>query len=111
MGSIAIAIQRNTIHHHAWGGRNLFQKLLSKLNNIAQKYNVSIANVATRYMLDKAAVAGVIIDVKLGIADLKNSNAQVFSFSLGKINYDDIEFEMYKVQIFCETVGDCGGRI
>ena len=36
------------------------------LNKIAQKYNVRIANVATRYILDKAAVAGVIIGVKSG---------------------------------------------
>lgn len=57
--------------------------------------------VATRYIIDKAAVAGVIIGVRLGIADIKNSNAQVFSFSLGKTNYDDIECEMYKVQIIC----------
>ena len=58
-------------------------------------------HVATRYILDKATVAGVIIGVRLGIADIKNSNAQVFSFSLGKTNYDDIECEMYKVQIIC----------
>jgi aryl-alcohol dehydrogenase-like predicted oxidoreductase len=45
----------------AWGGWNLFQELLSTLKRIAQKYNVSIANVATRYILDKSAVAGVII--------------------------------------------------
>jgi hypothetical protein len=57
--------------------------------------------VATRYIIDKAAVAGVIIGVRLGIADIKNSNAQVFSFSLGKTNYDDIECEIYKVQIIC----------
>jgi aryl-alcohol dehydrogenase-like predicted oxidoreductase len=51
----------------AWGGWALFQELLSTLNRIAQKYNVSIANVATRYILDKSAVADVIIGVRLGI--------------------------------------------
>jgi aryl-alcohol dehydrogenase-like predicted oxidoreductase len=65
----------------AWGGWNLFQELLSTLKRIAQKYNVSIANVATRYILDKSAVAGVIIGVRLGIADHRNNNAQVFNFS------------------------------
>src|SRR5262245_22225429 len=45
----------------AWGGWNLFQELLSNLNTIAQKYNVSIANIATRYILDSPTVAGVII--------------------------------------------------
>jgi aryl-alcohol dehydrogenase-like predicted oxidoreductase len=76
------------------GWAEFVPKLSSKLSNIAQKYNVRIANVATRYILDKAAIASVIIGIRLGIADLKNSNAQVFSFSLGKTNYDDIKCEM-----------------
>jgi aryl-alcohol dehydrogenase-like predicted oxidoreductase len=62
--------------------------LLSTLNIVAQKYNVSIVNVATRYILDEAAVAGVIIGVRLGIAAHINNNAQVFSFSLDKAVYD-----------------------
>jgi aryl-alcohol dehydrogenase-like predicted oxidoreductase len=36
----------------AWGGWGLFQELLSTLKRIAEKHNVSIANVATRYILD-----------------------------------------------------------
>jgi hypothetical protein len=43
-----------------WGGWKLFQELLSILNRIAQKYN-GIANVATRYILDKSAVAAAVI--------------------------------------------------
>ncbi|MGA9316602.1 MAG: aldo/keto reductase, partial [Nitrososphaeraceae archaeon] len=39
----------------AWGGWNLFQELLSNLKTISQKHKVSIANVATRYILDRAA--------------------------------------------------------
>ena len=35
-----------------WGGWSLFQELLLTLNRIAQKYNVNIANVATRYILN-----------------------------------------------------------
>src|ERR671933_3037914 len=65
----------------AWGGWALFQELLSTLNRIAQKYNVSIANVATRYILDKPVVAGVIIGVRLGISDHINNNAKVFDFN------------------------------
>ena len=50
----------------AWGGWNLFQELLLTLNRVAQKYNVSIANIATKYVLNKsAAVAGVIIGTRL----------------------------------------------
>jgi aryl-alcohol dehydrogenase-like predicted oxidoreductase len=92
----------------AWGGWNLFQELLSTLKRIAQKYNVSIANVATRYILDKSAVAGVIIGVRLGIADHINNNAQVFNFSLDKSDYDDIEVVCKKSNDLFEIIGDCG---
>ena len=92
----------------AWGGWNLFQELLSTLNRIAQKYNVSIANVATRYILDKPAVAGVIIGARLGIADHIKSNSHVFNFSLDKSDYDDIDAVCTKSNNLFETIGDCG---
>lgn len=93
----------------AWGGWNLFQELLSTLKRIAQKYNVSIANVATQYILDKsAAVAGVIIGVRLGIAEHRNNNAQVFNFSLDKSDYDDIDAVCKKSNDLFEIIGDCG---
>jgi aryl-alcohol dehydrogenase-like predicted oxidoreductase len=92
----------------AWGGWGLFQELLSTLNRIAQKYNVSIANVATRYILDKPAVAGVIIGARLGISDHRNSNAQVFNFSLDKSDYNDIDAVCTKSNNLFETIGDCG---
>ena len=92
----------------AWGGWNLFQELLSTLERIGQKYNVSIANVATRYILDKSAVAGVIIGVRLGIADHINNNAQVFNFSLDKSDYDDIEEVCKNSNDLFDKIGDCG---
>ena len=92
----------------AWGGWILFQELLSTLKRIAQKYNVSIANVATRYILDKSAVAGVIIGVRLGIADHINNNVQVFNFSLDKSDYDDIEAVCKKSNDLFGIIGDCG---
>jgi aryl-alcohol dehydrogenase-like predicted oxidoreductase len=92
----------------AWGGWNLFQELLSTLKRIAQKHNVSIANVASRYILDKSAVAGVIIGVRLGIADHINNNAQVFNFSLDRSDYDDIDAVCIKSNNLFEAIGDCG---
>ncbi len=91
-----------------WGGWSLFQELLSTLNEIAQKHNVSIANVATRYVLEKPAVAGAIIGVRLGISDHRNSNAQVFNFSLDKSDYDAIDTVSTKSNNLFEIVGDCG---
>jgi aryl-alcohol dehydrogenase-like predicted oxidoreductase len=92
----------------AWGGWKLFQELLSTLNKIAQKHNVSIANVATRYILDKSAVAAVIIGVRLGLVNHRNNNLQVFDFSLDKSDYDEIEAVCTKSNSLFDTIGDCG---
>lgn len=92
----------------AWGGWNLFQDLLSTLNEIAQKHNVLIANVATKYILDKPAVAGVIIGVRLGIVDHINNNDQVFNFSLDKSDRDAIDSVCTRSNNMFETIGDCG---
>ena len=50
----------------AWGGWGLFQELLSALKHVADKHRVSIANIAVRYILDRPAVAGVIVGTRLG---------------------------------------------
>ncbi len=92
----------------AWGGWNLFQELLSNLSRIAQKHNVSIANVATRYILDKPGVAGVIIGVRLGIADHINNNTQVFNLTLDKSDLNDIDGVCTKSNNLFEKIGDCG---
>ncbi len=92
----------------AWGGWNLFQELLLNLNRIAQKHGVSIANVATRYILDKPGVAGVIIGVRLGIADHISNNLQVFNLTLDKSDLNDIESVCTKSDNLFEKIGDCG---
>jgi aryl-alcohol dehydrogenase-like predicted oxidoreductase len=91
-----------------WGGWELFQELLSTLHQIAQKHTVSIANVATRYILDRPAVAGAIIGVRLGIADHRDDNARVFSFRLEKNDTNSIEEVSKKSNDLFETIGDCG---
>lgn len=46
------------------GGYDVFQQTLQVLNTISKKYNVGIAEVASRYILQKPAVAGVIIGAR-----------------------------------------------
>ena len=92
----------------AWGGWNLFQELLASLNNIAQKHKVSIANVATRYILDSPAVAGVIIGARLGIVDHILSNEQPFKLRLDRSDLDAIEVVCKKSNNLFEAIGDCG---
>jgi aryl-alcohol dehydrogenase-like predicted oxidoreductase len=92
----------------AWGGWNLFQELLSNLKAIAQKHNVSIANIATRYILDSPAVAGVIIGTRLGIVDHRVSNEQVFNLKLDRSDLDAIDAVCNKSNNLFEIIGDCG---
>lgn len=92
----------------AWGGWNLFQELLSNLKAIAQKHNVSIANIATRYILDSPAVAGVIIGTRLGIVDHRVSNEQVFNLKLDRSDLDAIDAVCKKSNNLFEIIGDCG---
>ena len=92
----------------AWGGWNLYQELLSNLKAIAQKHKVSIANIATRYILDSPSVAGVIIGTRLGIVDHRVSNEQVFNLKLDKSDLDAIDVVCKKSNNLFEIIGDCG---
>jgi aryl-alcohol dehydrogenase-like predicted oxidoreductase len=91
-----------------WGGWNLFQDLLVTLNSSAKKHNVSIANVATNYILAKATVAGVIIGVRLGIVDHLNDNVNVFNFDLDNLDLDSIDAVCEKANNLFDLIGDCG---
>jgi aryl-alcohol dehydrogenase-like predicted oxidoreductase len=91
-----------------WGGWSLFQDLLYTLKQIAIKYNVSIANVATKYILTKPVVAAVIIGVRLGISEHRNNNSQVFNFQLDKSDKDLIDNVCSKSNNLFAIVGDCG---
>jgi aryl-alcohol dehydrogenase-like predicted oxidoreductase len=91
-----------------WGGWKLFQELLSVLDTIAKKHGVSIANVATRFILDRPAVAGVIIGARLGIAEHKSDNARVFDLSLDKKDNEIIQSITSKSRNLFESIGDCG---
>ena len=92
----------------AWGGWSLFQELLAVLKPIAEKHAASIANVATRYILDRPAVAGVILGVRLGVSDHRQDNARVFDFSLDEADNSQIEAVLTKSRDLYQLIGDCG---
>ncbi len=91
-----------------WSGWSLFQELLTTLNEIAQKHGVSIANVATHYILDKPKVAGVIIGVRLGIAEHMAENSRVFDMKLDSDDNDKIKAVICKSRDLFALIGDCG---
>jgi aryl-alcohol dehydrogenase-like predicted oxidoreductase len=91
-----------------WGGWKLFQELLEALNNISQKHNCSIANIATRFILDKPQVAGVIIGARLGITEHIEDNNKVFSLKLDQDDISLISTVTSKSNDLFDTIGDCG---
>jgi aryl-alcohol dehydrogenase-like predicted oxidoreductase len=92
----------------AWGGWALFQELLAALKQIADKHQVSIANVGVRYMLDRPAVAGVIVGARLGVAEHIADNARVSGFELDADDHTLIESVLAKSRDLIKLIGDCG---
>jgi len=91
-----------------WGGWKLFQTLLKKLDEIAKKYKVSIANVAVRYVLENPIVGGAIIGARLGISEHIEENERVFNFSLNPEDLDQINGVLLKSRDLMKIIGDCG---
>ena len=92
----------------AWGGWALFQDLLATLGGIGAKHGVSLANVGVRYILDRPAVAGVIVGVRLGVSEHRADTAQVFDFSLDEADLDEIEAVLSRSCDLYQLIGDCG---
>ena len=92
----------------AWGDWELFQELLRVLKQIADQHGVSIANVAVRYILDRPTVAGVIVGVRLGVADHHTENARVFDFSLTAEDHENIQSVLVQSRDLYHRIGDCG---
>jgi aryl-alcohol dehydrogenase-like predicted oxidoreductase len=92
----------------AWGGWTLFQELLAVLKDIADKYQVGVANVGVRYVLDRPSVAGVIVGARLGVAQHLADNTRVFGFVLDDGDLALIEAVLAKSCDLMTVIGDCG---
>jgi aryl-alcohol dehydrogenase-like predicted oxidoreductase/enamine deaminase RidA (YjgF/YER057c/UK114 family) len=89
----------------AGGGWRAFQGVLAAAHQIAKKHKVSIANVATRWVLDHPAVAACIVGARLGESEHRSDNLKVFGFEL------DNEDRALLERSFASTKpipGDCG---
>ncbi|MDJ0824594.1 MAG: aldo/keto reductase [Rhodobacter sp.] len=89
----------------AAGGWAVFQGVLSAAHRIARKHGVSVANVATRWVLDHAAVAGVIVGARLGERMHADDTLGLFEFAL------DAEDRARLAEAFAASApvpGDCG---
>jgi aryl-alcohol dehydrogenase-like predicted oxidoreductase len=91
-----------------WGGWDLFQELLQTLLEISKKHDCSIANVASSFILQKPAVAGVIIGARLGISEHRHDNSRVFDIKLDSEDDSMINSITQKSKDLFEIIGDCG---
>ena len=91
-----------------WGGWGLFQELLTALRAVADKHDTTIANVAIRYILDRPAVAGVIIGARLGVSEHIEENARVFQLQLDGEDINALERVLAQSQDLYRLIGDCG---
>ena len=89
----------------AIGGWDAFQSVLRALQMIATKHAVSIANVATRWVLEHKAVAAIIVGARLGEREHRADNLLLFSFSLDQDDHHLIDAALNKTIML---KGDCG---
>lgn len=87
------------------GGWHSFQSLLSVLDEIARRYDTSISNVASRWVLDHPAVGAVIIGARLTERSHASETARLFEFALSSQDHEalDAAFEG-----LAPIPGDCG---
>ncbi|CAG7849281.1 SubName: Full=Uncharacterized protein {ECO:0000313/EMBL:CCA69495.1} [Serendipita indica DSM 11827] len=103
----------------AWGTWSLFQRLLHVLRTIADRRStgdarrVSIANVATRWVLDHDEFVGaVIIGARLGVSDNTEDNLAVAGWRLNdeeRAMIADVLNESRGRELI-STIGDCGAE-
>lgn len=89
----------------AAGGWDVFQNLLSAVKKVALKHEASIANIASRYILESDVVAAVIIGARLGERNHIKENKKILDIVL---DTQDIAI-IKEAQSLLEPIpGNCG---
>ena len=87
------------------GGWSAFQRVLNAAATVARRHSVSIANVATRFILDQPGVAGVIIGARLGEREHIDDTVRLFALALTDDDRSEIRAALVTLQ---PIPGDCG---
>lgn len=87
------------------GGWDALQRVLAAAGVVAARHGVSIANIATRFILDQPGVAGVIVGARLGERAHIDDTVRLFSFSLTDADRAAIGAAL---QTLSPIPGDCG---
>lgn len=89
----------------AAGGWAPFQNLLETLKRVADKHQVSVANIAGRYILESPTVASIIVGARLGESEHIEDNKRLLDINLDAKDVESIK----KVQSQLKVIpGDCG---
>ncbi|WP_342069259.1 aldo/keto reductase [Yoonia algicola] len=89
----------------ASGGWGKFQSLLTALERLARKYEVSISNIATAWTLNHRAITATIIGARLGEAEHRNDNKKALNLQLDAQDLTAIEDVVNSMPAI---PGDCG---
>lgn len=89
----------------AAGGWAPFQNLLTACKQTADAHKVSMANVASRFILEQAAVGAVIIGARLGESEHIQNNQALLNFEL---NAEDFQAIRTAIADLTPIPGDCG---
>jgi aryl-alcohol dehydrogenase-like predicted oxidoreductase/enamine deaminase RidA (YjgF/YER057c/UK114 family) len=87
------------------GGWDALQALLGAVKRVADRHRVSVANVATRWVLEQPAVAAVIVGARLGEREHRADNARIAALALEPRDHDEIAAALEGVK---PIPGDCG---
>jgi aryl-alcohol dehydrogenase-like predicted oxidoreductase len=97
---------------NSWGGWELFQELLRTLQSIAQRYKVTVSNVATRWVLDFSCVGAVIVGARMGVSEQWKESLASLGWTLDGEDQALIRGVLNRskrTEMF-ENLGDCGGE-
>jgi aryl-alcohol dehydrogenase-like predicted oxidoreductase/enamine deaminase RidA (YjgF/YER057c/UK114 family) len=89
----------------AIGGWAALQGLLAALAEVAGRHGVSIANVASRWVLEQPAVGAVIVGARLGEREHRADNLRLFSLALDAEDHARIDAALAATR---PIPGDCG---
>jgi aryl-alcohol dehydrogenase-like predicted oxidoreductase len=103
-----VSLQKYKFMIDTWGGWPLFQQLLAVLKQIADKHGVSTPNIAVHCILERPAVAGVIVGARLGIAEHLTDNVRAFGLKLETADVSAIQAVLAKSRDLMRVIGDCG---
>ena len=75
----------------AAGGWDGLQRVLRAAREVADRHDVTIANVACRYVLDQPGVAAIIIGARLGHSAHVDDTARLFQFGLDEADHAQLD--------------------